>query len=605
LSTFKDKGNDRAQRAPRNDRPSKDRSLQKLAPLRKYLARYKDRIALGLLFLLLTNAFATAAPYVLKLAIDSLSEEISTRQLTFFAALLVGIASIEGVFRYLTRRILIGMSRRVEYDLRNDFFAHLQKQSLSFFLKVRTGDLMARATNDLNAVRSLIGPGIMYSANTFMMAVIAFSLMVVISPKLTLLAMIPFPLIALVVNRLMARIHDLYESIQAQFSSVTAKAQENLSGIRVVKAYVQEESEIEAFKELNRGLIRRNLSLAKVRGLMWGSMTLLTGLSVLVLLWVGGRQVISGRITLGDFVAFYAYLTMLSWPMISLGWVTSLLQQGTASMGRLNEIFDTEPEIQDDERTDYSIREIEGEIEFCNLTFSHNGEPVLKNINLKIEKGQTVAIVGHTGAGKTTLLNMVPRLLQAEEGMVRIDGHEIRRIPLSVLRSHIGYVPQETFLFSDTLYENISFGVEAPSQQEVEEAAVLAQIRGDIEELPHRYDTMLGERGINLSGGQKQRTAIARALLRRPRILILDDALSSVDTYTEEEILRRLRSVMRERTSIIVSHRVSTVRHADLIVVLEDGEIVERGTHDELVALGGIYAELYQKQLLEEALEEL
>lgn len=605
MSTFKDKGNDRALRAARNDRPSKDRSLQKLAPLRKYLARYKDRIALGLLFLLLTNAFATAAPYVLKLAIDSLSEEISTRQLTFFAALLVGIASIEGVFRYLTRRILIGMSRRVEYDLRNDFFAHLQKQSLSFFLKVRTGDLMARATNDLNAVRSLIGPGIMYSANTFMMAVIAFSLMVVISPKLTLLAMIPFPLIALVVNRLMARIHDLYESIQAQFSSVTAKAQENLSGIRVVKAYVQEESEIEAFKELNRGLIRRNLSLAKVRGLMWGSMTLLTGLSVLVLLWVGGRQVISGRITLGDFVAFYAYLTMLSWPMISLGWVTSLLQQGTASMGRLNEIFDTEPEIQDDERTDYSIREIEGEIEFCNLTFSHNGEPVLKNINLKIEKGQTVAIVGHTGAGKTTLLNMVPRLLQAEEGMVRIDGHEIRRIPLSVLRSHIGYVPQETFLFSDTLYENISFGVEAPSQQEVEEAAVLAQIRGDIEELPHRYDTMLGERGINLSGGQKQRTAIARALLRRPRILILDDALSSVDTYTEEEILRRLRSVMRERTSIIVSHRVSTVRHADLIVVLEDGEIVERGTHDELVALGGIYAELYQKQLLEEALEEL
>jgi len=371
--------NKRAEAAD-NHPPARDRSLRKLSPLRKYLARYKLQIALGLFFLVLTNAFATAAPYVLKLAIDSLSKAISSRKLAFFAALLVGIALIEGVFRYLTRKILIGMSRRVEYDLRSDFFAHLQKQSLSFFRRMRTGDLMARATNDLNAVRSLVGPGIMYSANTLIMSVAAFTLMVVISPKLTLLAMIPFPLIALVVNRLMARIHDLFESIQAQFSDITAKAQENLSGIRVVKAYVQEQNEVAAFKRLNRGLIQRNMGLAKVRGLMWGSMTLLTGLSVLVLLWLGGRQVISGRITLGDFVAFYAYLTMLSWPMIALGWVTSLLQQGTASMGRLNEIFDAVPEIQDDENTDPAIQDIKGAIEFRNLTFSYNGEPVLKNI---------------------------------------------------------------------------------------------------------------------------------------------------------------------------------------------------------------------------------
>lgn len=585
--------------------PPRDRSPRKLARLGKYLSRYKGRILIGLVFLVLTNAFAMAAPYVLKFAIDSLSEELTSGRLAFFAALLVGIALVEGVFRFLTRKILIGMSRLVEYDLRNDFFAHLQKQSLSFFLRMRTGDLMARATNDLNALRSLIGPGIMYSANTLIMSVVAFSLMIVISPKLTLLAMIPFPIIAILVNRLMARIHDLYESIQAQFSDITTKAQENLSGIRVVKAYVQEESEVEEFKRLNRGLIRRNLSLAKVRGFLWGSMTLLTGLSVLVLIWIGGRQVISGQITLGDFVAFYAYLTMLTWPMIALGWVTNLLQQGTASMGRLNEIFDMEPEIRDDEQTDYSIRRIEGEIEFRNLTFSYNGRPVLKNINLKIEKGQTVAIVGHTGSGKSTLLNLIPRLLQADEGMVRIDGHEIRRIPLAVLRRHIGYVPQETFLFSDTIYENIAFGVDAPSQQEVEEAAVLAQVRTDIDELPRQFQTVLGERGINLSGGQKQRTAIARALLRRPRMLILDDALSSVDTYTEESILRQLRKVMQDRTSILVSHRVSTVRDADLIAVLEEGEIVERGTHDELLSLGGVYADLYQKQLLEEALEEL
>ncbi|RMF63328.1 MAG: ABC transporter ATP-binding protein, partial [Calditrichaeota bacterium] len=382
------------------------------------------------------------------------------------------------------------------------------------------------------------------------------------------------------------------------------KVQENLSGIRVVKAYVQNQAELEQFKEINREYVDKNMSMAKIRGGMTATMTSLVGLGALIVLWYGGRLVIQAQISLGEFVAFFAYLSMLTWPMIALGWVINLIQQGAASMGRLNRIFETRPDICDGAQTDFSIQSIEGEIEFCDVGFSYNGTPVLQNIDLKIERGMTVAIVGPTGSGKSTLINLIPRLFEATSGQVRIDGRPIGEIPLHVLRRNIGYVPQDTFLFSETIRANIAFGEEAASRAEIEEAAAIAQIKGDIDDFPAGFDTLLGERGINISGGQKQRTAIARAVIRKPRILILDDALSAVDTYTEEAILRQLRNVMRQRTSLIVSHRISTVKDADLIIVLADGTIQERGNHEELLSLNGLYAELYQKQLLEEALAE-
>ncbi|MCG8603394.1 ABC transporter ATP-binding protein/permease [bacterium] len=557
---------------------------------------------LGCFFVVITNLFALLGPWVLKHAIDSLKENLTAQLIIQFAALFVGVAVCEGVFRFLMRKTIIGVSRKIEYDLRNDFFAHIQKLSQAFYSRFKTGDLMARATNDLEAVRQVVGPAVMYSLNT-LVSMTAFAIMFTINWQLTLLAMIPFPFMAVIVHRMAKKLNLAYRKIQGQYSDITSRVQENLSGIRIVKAYVQEHREVQLFKGLNRDYIRKNLGMAKIRGLLWSSMTFLVGVGAVIVLGFGGRLVIDGQISLGELVAFFAYLGNLTWPMIALGWVINLVQQGTASMGRLNRIFDEEPEIQDHSRIDHAISEISGSIEFRGVSFSYNGTSVLRNIELKIPKGTTLAIVGRTGSGKSTLINLIPRLIEATQGKVLIDGVDVRDISLQVLRGNIGYAPQDTFLFSDKINANIAFGAPAAAAEEIENAASIAHVRKEILDFPDRFDTILGERGINISGGQKQRTAMARAIIRKPRILILDDCFSAVDTYTEEAILSQLRDVMQARTSIIVSHRISTIKDADYIVVLDRGRIAEQGTHDELLAIAGIYADIHRKQLLEEALQ--
>lgn len=557
---------------------------------------------MGCLFVALTNCFSLLSPWILKNAIDEIRLNISSEILLKYAGLIFAVAIAEAVFRFLMRYTIISASRKIEYDLRNDFFAHLQTLSQSFYNRNKTGDLMARATNDLEAVRLVVGPAVMYSLNT-LVSMAAFGIMVNINLKLTLLAILPFPIMAFVVHRIARKLNKAHLEIQTQYAAITSKVQENFSGIRIIKAYVQELGEIKVFKGLNRDFIDKNLSMVKLRGLMMASMGILVGIGSLIVLWFGGSEVIRNNLTLGEFVAFFAYLSMLTWPMIALGWVINLFQQGNASMRRLNGILNTKPDIDDLEKADDVLQNIEGKIEFRSVSFAYKDVTVLKDINLKIKKGMTLAIVGPTGCGKSSLINLIPRMFDATEGEVLIDGKNVQEIPLQVLRKNIGYVPQDTFLFSETIRNNIAFGVNAVGEDEIFEAAEVSQIRKDVLDFPKQFETLLGERGINISGGQKQRTAIARAVIRKPKILILDDSLSAVDTYTEEAILQGLKKIMAERTSIIVSHRVSAVKEAELIIYLKDGEIVERGTHDELVALGGHYAELFEKQLLEEALE--
>jgi ATP-binding cassette subfamily B protein len=586
--------------------------MKSLLRLRPYLARYKKTLFYGILTVVGSNLFTVVQPLFLGRAIDDLKASVDAHTLAAtdvlrWAVLIVGFSLIAGFFTFLTRQTIIVVSRHIEFDLRNDLLAHLQKLSYSYFQNTPTGDLMAHATNDIGAVRNVLGPGIMYPTDTLMTFTMVLALMLVKDWQLTLLALIPLPLVSLVVYRLGKTIHLKSMERQAQFSVLTTKAQENLSGIRVIKSYVRETHEIEEFGKLSWNYLKKNLVLARLQSILWPLMFTLVGLSIVVTLYRGGLQVMNGQFSIGSLSAFLAYLVMLIWPVIAFGWVINLLQQGAASMARLCKIFDTEPEIRDTEATDTTIRDIEGRVEFRGVSFTHKNasQPTLSDINLKIEQGMTVAVVGYTGSGKTTLINLISRLYDVSSGQLLIDGHDVRTIPLGVLRSHIGYVPQETFLFSDTLTENIRYGTDDGTLDHVRDAAEISQIAQDVLEFPKQYETMIGERGITLSGGQKQRTSIARALIRQPRILILDDCLSAVDTYTEEEILRRLRAYMKGRTSIIISHRISTVKDADLIVVIDKGQIVERGTHDELVAAGGIYADLNEKQLLERELEEL
>jgi ATP-binding cassette subfamily B protein len=575
-------------------------ALRRLLP---YVRRYRAALAAGLACAFVATAIQLVGPWVLKLAIDDLADGTAPAVLAGYASALLAIALVGGWFRFQMRQRFVIASRDIEFDIRNDILRHLQQLPLAYFQARRTGDLMSRATNDLSAVRMMAGPAVMYAVSTGFVFVVAMALMLSIDPWLTGVSLIPLPFVSIAVYGFGTAIHRRFERIQAQLSELSAVTQEALAGVRVVRAYRQEAVELDRFRRANEEFLRRNQRLIRLQGLFWPSLTFLLGLGALIVLWLGGRAVIAGRLTVGQFVAFNAYLAMLGWPMIAFGWVTNLLQRGSASWGRILEMLDAPPSIVDGPRTDVPAK-LSGAIEWRHLTFAYPGGPeVLHDISLRVPAGSTLAVVGPTGSGKSTLVSLLPRLYDPPPGTVFVDGIDVRDLPLAVLRGSIGMVPQEPFLFSDTIAGNVAFG--APGRDEEDDiahAVAVARLDVDVETFPSRWTTTVGERGLTLSGGQKQRTAIARALMIDPPILILDDALSAVDTDTEAAILHGLEGVVRTRTAILISHRASTIRHADHIVVLDEGRIVEQGTHDELVRAGGPYAEMWRLQRLEEEL---
>lgn len=584
---------------PRSGERRHVRTLQHLAP---YLVRRKVRIAIGLLAIAAGTAFSVIQPYILRLAVDNLQHRPRLSLLTTYVLLLLGAALGQSLFAFIQRSSINRVSRFVEYELRNDAFRHLQAMDERFFQEMHTGDLMARLTNDLNAVRQFVGMGMINLFSTTVMLLVVMILMVLIDWRLALVAFAVLPFVSLtmvVVSRAMQR---RFRAVQDQFGQLSSSAQENFSGIRVVKAFVQEDREIEAFARTNEEYVRRNLSYVRLSGIMWPLMFFVMGIAVALVLYVGGLDVTRGEITLGQFVQFNGYLAMLTWPMISVGWVVNMFQQGAASMERVTEVLQREPRIRDTGHT-LPVAALSGAIEFRDVGVRHGDIWVFRHVSFTVPSGSTTAVVGSTGAGKSTLMDLVPRVLEPDEGEVLIDGMDVRRIPLSVLRRSIGVVPQDTFLFSATLRENTKFGVDETDEEAMRHAIEVSRLSKDLEQFPHGLETIVGERGVSLSGGQKQRTSLARAVLRDPAILLLDDAMSSVDTHTQSEILARLREVMAARTTLITAMRISTVKDADQIVVLDNGTVSEVGTHRQLVMSGGLYARMYRRELLRQELE--
>lgn len=581
--------------------------MRNLYTLKKYFVRYKKKLFLGFVFILLSNAGSVYVPLLLKDAINSLQDNIDSGLLLQYGLMIVGASLFAGVFRFLIRQTIIVVSREIEYDLRGDFWAHIQKLPLRYFQNNSTGNIMAHATNDINAVRMFLGPAVMYSADTFIRLVIVLTIMMLLNIELTIYVLLPLPLLSFVVFKLGKKIHHRFSIIQEKFSELTTIVQENYSGIRVIKSYVREDSEEEKYAQNSEDYLNKKMSLVRVQSLIMPILILITGLSIIIVIWLGGIKIIDGEMNLGEMTAFIVYLGILIWPMIAVGWVMNIVQQAEASMERINNIFAEPYEIEDTEKTDNSITELKGEIEFKNVSFKYNDHlpEILKNINLKIPKGSSLAIMGYTGTGKTSFINLIPRLYDCTDGEVLIDGNNVKTIPLGVLRTNIGMVQQEPFLFSDSVKNNISFGLNDLDENRVREVAAIANFDKDVEQFPQKYDTVVGERGITFSGGQKQRCSLARALAINPQILILDDSFSAVDTHTEELILKNLKWFLVGKTSIIISHRISTVKDADNIIVLSEGRIAEEGNHDDLIALNGIYADLHFKQLLEKELTEM